>query len=252
MSSRKGVRGSARQTSYACAAGTAGTGPRRAGCAYISRTARGGRGFELRKGRCASWRRSERHVRYRGRAEGRRHAARNAERVGRHETARTHNSRRTPAIDPGARQQEGNAERLAPVQPDYARNSRSRHRLVVRRLSPAPHPEHSSCRRTLSGIRHRRYDNAVAGVGAFLMPADAQWNGTLVEFVRLDGTRASLSDADLEMWVESFPVERVWGDFRHRHRSCYPASRSAVCGIRAPRDSLGNRERIRPRRGRSP
>jgi hypothetical protein len=76
-------------------------------------------------------------------------------------------------------------ERLTPVHPDYLRNPRIRHRLVVRRLGSASGLETATCRRTLSA------------------------DGALFEMVKLDGSRFDLADGQLEQFVESFPIEAV-------------------------------------------
>lgn len=76
-------------------------------------------------------------------------------------------------------------DRFAPVQQDYSRDPRKRHRLVVRRLGPAPNLEKSTCRRTLGR------------------------DGALFEMVRLDGSRNDLSDAQLEKVIESLPIEKL-------------------------------------------
>jgi hypothetical protein len=69
--------------------------------------------------------------------------------------------------------------------PDFARNPRARLRLVVSRMDRALSLETCNCRRMLNA------------------------DGSLSEVVRLDGIRGSLSDADLEKFVQSFPVERI-------------------------------------------
>ena len=74
--------------------------------------------------------------------------------------------------------------RFAP-QPDFARNPRARLRIVVSRMDRALSLETSRCRRMLNA------------------------DGSLSEVVRLDGIRGALSDADLEKFVQSFPVERT-------------------------------------------
>ena len=75
-------------------------------------------------------------------------------------------------------------DRLAP-QPDFARNPRGRLRVVVSRMDRALSLETSSCRRTLTA------------------------SGSLTEVVRLDGIRGALTDAELEKFVHSFPIERI-------------------------------------------
>jgi hypothetical protein len=76
-------------------------------------------------------------------------------------------------------------ERFKPVQQDYLRNPRKRHRLTITNIGKQLSLETSTCRGTLSA------------------------EGSLFEIVRLDGTKDSLSDTDLERFVESFPLERV-------------------------------------------
>jgi hypothetical protein len=75
-------------------------------------------------------------------------------------------------------------EQLAPVQPDYARNPRSRHRVLVSNMGKQLNLETSTCRRTLSA------------------------DGALFEMVTLDGSRSGLTDAQLETFIESFPINR--------------------------------------------
>jgi hypothetical protein len=75
--------------------------------------------------------------------------------------------------------------RFAPVQQDYLSDPRKRHRLTITNMGKQLNLATSTCRRTLSV------------------------DGSLFEIVRLDGTRAGWSDADLERFIESFPVERA-------------------------------------------
>ena len=74
-------------------------------------------------------------------------------------------------------------DRFAP-QRDFLVNPRGRLRIVVCRMDRALRLETSRCRRTLTA------------------------SGSLTEVVRLDGTRGSLSDEELEKFVQRFPVER--------------------------------------------
>ena len=74
-------------------------------------------------------------------------------------------------------------DRFAPP-PDFAHNPRGRLRIVVCRMDRALRLETSRCRRMLTA------------------------DGSLTEVVRLDGIRGSLSDEDLERFVQCFPVER--------------------------------------------
>ena len=74
-------------------------------------------------------------------------------------------------------------DRFAP-QPDFARNPRGRLRIVVCRMDRALSLETSRCRRTLTA------------------------SGSLTEVVRLDGIRGGLTHAELEEFVQSFPVQR--------------------------------------------
>ncbi len=76
-------------------------------------------------------------------------------------------------------------ERFTPVEHDYLRNPRARHRLTVTNIGKQLNLATSTCRRTLSA------------------------DGSLFEIVRLDGTRHGLPDADFEGFIASFPVERV-------------------------------------------
>ena len=76
--------------------------------------------------------------------------------------------------------------RFTPIRPDYLRNPRVRHRLTVTNIGKQLSLVTSTCRRTLSA------------------------DGALSEIVRLDGTREGLSDADLERFIGSFPMETVW------------------------------------------
>jgi hypothetical protein len=76
-------------------------------------------------------------------------------------------------------------ERFTPVEHDYLRDPRARHRLTITNIGKQLSLETSTCRRTLSA------------------------DGSLSEIVMLDGTREGLSDADFERFIESFPVERV-------------------------------------------
>ena len=70
------------------------------------------------------------------------------------------------------------------IERDFVRNPRRRLRIVVSRMDRALSLETSRCRRMLNA------------------------DGSLTEVVRLDGIRGALSDADLEKFVQSFPVER--------------------------------------------
>jgi hypothetical protein len=76
-------------------------------------------------------------------------------------------------------------ERLTPIRPDYLRNPRVRHRLTVTNIGQQLNLVTSTCRRTLSA------------------------DGSLIEILRLDGTREGLSDVDLERFIGSFPIESV-------------------------------------------
>jgi hypothetical protein len=76
-------------------------------------------------------------------------------------------------------------ERLAPAQPDFARNPRQRHRLVITGVDRRASLETSTCRRTLAA------------------------SGCLSEIVRLDGGLDGLTDAALDEFVSRFPVERI-------------------------------------------
>src|ERR1700678_753738 len=75
-------------------------------------------------------------------------------------------------------------ERLKPVAHDYLRNPRVHHRLTITNIGTQLNLTTATWRRTLSA------------------------EGSLFEIVRLDGTRAGLSDADFEKLTESFTVER--------------------------------------------
>ena len=71
------------------------------------------------------------------------------------------------------------------LQPDFARNPRARLRIVVCRMDRALSLETSRCRRMLNA------------------------DGSLTEVVRLDGIRGRLTDAELEKFAQSFPIERI-------------------------------------------
>ena len=76
--------------------------------------------------------------------------------------------------------------RFAPrLQPDFVGNPRDRLRLVVSAMDHALNLKTSTCRRTL--------------------PV----SGFLTEVVMLDGIRGSLTDGEIEKFVQSFPIERV-------------------------------------------
>jgi hypothetical protein len=72
------------------------------------------------------------------------------------------------------------------IQPDFLRNPRQRLRIVVSGMDHGLRLETSTCRRTLTA------------------------SGSLTEVVRLDGIRGSLTDDELEKFVQSFPIERIW------------------------------------------
>jgi hypothetical protein len=72
------------------------------------------------------------------------------------------------------------------IQPDFLRNPRHRLRIVVSGMDHGLRLETSTCRRTLTA------------------------RGSLTEVVRLDGIRGSLTDDELEKFVQSFPIERIW------------------------------------------
>ena len=75
--------------------------------------------------------------------------------------------------------------RLVPIQPDFARHPRQRLRVIVYNLGREPSLETSTCQRTLNA------------------------DGYLSEIVRLDGTRDGLPDADLENFIERFPIQTI-------------------------------------------
>jgi len=80
-------------------------------------------------------------------------------------------------------------DRFTPVEHDYLRDPRKRHRLTVSNIGKQLSLETSTCRRTLSA------------------------DGSLFEIVRLDGTREGLSDTDFEGFIASFPIQRRHGGF---------------------------------------
>jgi hypothetical protein len=71
------------------------------------------------------------------------------------------------------------------IQPDFLRNPRQRLRIVVSGMDHGLRLETSTCRRTLTA------------------------SGSLTEVVRLDGIHGSLTDDELEKFVQSFPIERI-------------------------------------------
>ena len=76
--------------------------------------------------------------------------------------------------------------RFAPrLQPDFVSNPRDHVRLVVSAMDHALSLETSTCTRSLTA------------------------SGFLAEVVMLDGIRGSLTDEQLNRFVESFPVERI-------------------------------------------
>jgi hypothetical protein len=76
-------------------------------------------------------------------------------------------------------------EKLTPVQRDFARYPRQRHRLIVCNIGSQLSLETSTCRRTLNA------------------------DGSITEIVRLNGTRADLPDADLDKFIEGFPIQPI-------------------------------------------
>ena len=73
--------------------------------------------------------------------------------------------------------------RLKALERQWNETEEDSFRLVVSLVSQPANLANSSCRRTRSA------------------------DGALLEIVRLDGSRKSLSDADLEAFIQSFPVE---------------------------------------------
>jgi hypothetical protein len=71
------------------------------------------------------------------------------------------------------------------IQPDFAVNPTDRLRLVVSSMDHILNLGASTCRRILTV------------------------SGCLTEVVRLDGIRGSLTDEELDRFVEGFPVERI-------------------------------------------